>query len=98
MAASVPASKSARTTATIVRSEPSPARQAAAVPTTKTTRLIALLQSEPGASITDIVSAFGWLPHSARAALTGLRKRGHAIVRSSLEGTTRYRIAAGEKA
>ena len=87
----------AGTAATIIRPEPSPAHEAAA-PTTKTARLLALLQSEAGASITDIVIAFGWLPHTSRAALTGLRKREHAIERRSLDGSTRYRIADGEKA
>ena len=98
VAASVPASKSARTTTAVIPAEPSPAREAAAAATTKTMRLIGLLQSEPGASIADIVTAFGWLPHTSRAALTGLRKRGHAIVRSSVDGTTRYRIADREAA
>ncbi len=96
--ASVRAPQRVRTTAPVIPAELLPAREPAPAPTTKTARLIALLQSEPGASITDIVTAFGWLPHSARAALTGLRKRGHAIVRSSSDGTTRYRIADGEKA
>ena len=31
------------------------------------------------ATIDEIVAATGWLPHTARAALTGLRKRGYAI-------------------
>ena len=28
----------------------------------------------------------GWLPHTTRAALTGLRKRGYAVRREKLEG------------
>jgi hypothetical protein len=43
--------------------------------------LISLLMSAEGASLDKIVAATGWLPHSVRAALTGLRKRGYAIER-----------------
>jgi len=38
------------------------------------------------------VAATGWLPHTTRAALTGLRKKGHAIARDRVEGVTRYAI------
>ena len=31
----------------------------------------------------DLQDATGWQPHSARAALSGLRKAGHAIERSA---------------
>ena len=34
----------------------------------------------------------GWLPHTTRAALTGLRKKGHAIERFRGDDETRYRI------
>ena len=40
-----------------------------------------------------MVSATGWLPHTTRAALTGLRKRGYRIERQrSDEGKSIYRI------
>ena len=41
-----------------------------------------------------MVEATGWLPHTTRAALTGLRKKGHAIAKGSRENATCYRIAA----
>jgi hypothetical protein len=46
-----------------------------------------------------MVEATGWLPHTTRAALTGLRHTGHAIAKSKdAEGRTVYRIeAAGAK-
>lgn len=59
---------------------------------TKQSLVVDLLQRDGGASLAEIVEATGWLPHTARAALTGLRKKGHAIVRSAVDGTTRYMI------
>jgi Protein of unknown function (DUF3489) len=47
---------------------------------TKIAAVIALLQRGAGASLAELVVATGWLPHTTRAALTGLRKRGYAIV------------------
>ena len=40
-----------------------------------------MLAKSEGASLDALVAATGWLPHSARAALTSLRKRGFAIER-----------------
>jgi hypothetical protein len=52
-----------------------------------------LLQSEDGATLAELIAATGWLPHTTRAALTGLRKKGHAIEKSQRNATTTYRIA-----
>src|SRR5271169_6020532 len=41
--------------------------------------VIALLGRNKGASIKELISATGWLPHTTRAVLTGLRKRGYVI-------------------
>jgi hypothetical protein len=39
------------------------------------------------------MEATGWLPHTSRAALTGLRKRGYSVVRERIEGhDSVYRI------
>jgi hypothetical protein len=46
---------------------------------TKLARLVELLQRDQGATITELVAATDWLPHTTRAALTGLRKRGYAV-------------------
>jgi hypothetical protein len=32
-----------------------------------------------GATLDELVAATNWLPHTTRAALTGLRRRGHEI-------------------
>lgn len=56
--------------------------------------VLALLRRQTGASLADITTATGWLPHSARAVLTGLRKKGYDIGKSRLDGVTRYAISA----
>ena len=60
----------------------------------KTDKLIALLKRQGGATLTDITGTTSWLPHSARAMLTGLRKKGFTIDKSKVDGTTRYAITA----
>jgi Protein of unknown function (DUF3489) len=62
----------------------------------KLSTLIDLLGRKKGAGIEDLVAATGWLPHTTRAALTGLRKRGYAIERERSEkGGSLYRIVTG---
>lgn len=67
---------------------------AAAPEPTKRAQLIALLRSDGGASIVEMAAGLGWLPHTARAALTGLRKKGHDVVKAKADDVTRYSIAA----
>ena len=69
----------------------------ATVPTkspTKQSQVINLLRGEGGVALAAIVDATGWQPHTARAALTGLRKQGHAIERGKIDGETHYAIKA----
>ena len=51
----------------------------------KLTDVVELLARTNGASIAELISVTNWLPHTARAALTGLRKRGFRFVRSAEE-------------
>jgi hypothetical protein len=51
--------------------------------------IIGLLSREQGATLADITAATGWLPHTARAALTGLRHKEHALTSSKETGGTR---------
>ena len=46
---------------------------------TKIAQVIALLEGPGGATLAELVAATGLLPHTTRAALTGLRKRGYAV-------------------
>ena len=66
-------------------------------PGSKLDAVIALLGRDTGASVDEIMAATGWLPHTTRAALAGLRKRGFAITRERTDqgGSSRYRIDAG---
>ena len=59
----------------------------------KIARVIALLQRSEGATLAEMVEATGWLPHTTRAALTGLKKKGHTIERTKRGEMTCYRIA-----
>ena len=62
---------------------------------TKISQVVWLLQRDDGATLDEVIAATGWLPHTSRAALTGLRKRGYAIEKHlNAEGRRGYIIAA----
>jgi Protein of unknown function (DUF3489) len=56
--------------------------------------VVKLLSKQQGATLHALIEATGWLPHTTRAALTGLRKRGFAVerIRNATKGSF-YRIA-----
>jgi hypothetical protein len=60
----------------------------------KNDKVVALLKRECGASLAEITKATGWLPHSARAVLTGFRKKGFTIEKAKADGVTRWSITA----
>jgi len=53
-----------------------------------------LLARKSGATIGQIQSAFGWQPHTARSAISGLRKAGEMVERSDAEKGAVYRIVS----
>jgi len=60
---------------------------------TKQAKIEGLLRRSAGATIAQLTKATSWQAHSIRAALTGLRKKGHEVVRSKgKDGVTRYRL------
>ena len=59
---------------------------------TKIDTVLGLLSHPEGATIAQLVAATGWLPHTTRAALTGLKKKGHAVGSTKIDGTRLYRI------
>ena len=60
---------------------------------TKQATLIAMLSDEAGASATALAQTLAWQNHTVRAALTGLRQKGHVLARTKdAHGTTIYRI------
>ncbi len=65
---------------------------------TKIALVVELLRRGDGATLAELVAATGWLPHTTRAALTGLRKRGFAvgIDRTDKERGSVYRIEPTE--
>jgi hypothetical protein len=67
-------------------------------PGSKAAGIIHLLQQAQGATIDDLMAATGWLPHTTRAALSGLKKRGYKIARSRSERITRYKIERRDRA
>lgn len=62
----------------------------------KQSKVLALLQRQQGASVTELQEATGWLPHTTRAALTGMRKRGTELVKRKVDGVTRYKAVVAQ--
>ena len=82
-------------------SQPSPIQTRAPRPTSKLGCVFDMLAADAGATIGELTTATGWLEHTTRAALTGLRHRGYelSLTRREREGASVYRIVArGEEA
>jgi DNA-binding MarR family transcriptional regulator len=71
-----------------------PAPPVATPRVTKASTVLALLQREEGATLAELIAATGWLPHTTRAALTGLRKKGHTLEKTKRGDQTCYRATA----
>jgi Protein of unknown function (DUF3489) len=56
--------------------------------------IVEMLSKDTGATLDALIAATGWLPHTTRAALTDLRKRGYLVerIRDETKGSL-YRIA-----
>ena len=61
-------------------------------PESKIAMVTRLLERAGGASLDEIVASTGWLPHTTRAALTGLKKKGHVISKAKVDDLTHYSI------
>ena len=60
---------------------------------TKPEAILKLILRKNGAPLKSLENATGWQLHSVRAALTGLRKKGHAIeCGEDDKGVTIYRL------
>ena len=59
----------------------------------KQAMIVKLMSRPKGATLDEMIEATDWLPHTARAALTGLRKRGFALerIKDEAKGSV-YRI------
>ena len=65
-------------------------------PPRKQQQLAALVVRDVGATLDQMIAATGWLPHTTRAALTGLKKRGYVITSDKVDGVRTYRAVAPE--
>ena len=73
-----------------------PKVEAAKAVRTKLTRreqLAKMLNRKSGVTISQIQTVFGWQPHTARAAISMLRKGGAVIERFDADNGAVYRIA-----
>ena len=59
---------------------------------TRQAQLHRMLCRQSGATIVQIQKAFGWQPHTARAAISAQRKAGSVVVRRDGEKGPVYRI------
>jgi hypothetical protein len=60
---------------------------------TKRAKLIGMLEQPEGATVAEIGQRLGWLPHTVRAAITGVRKAGREVTRSKdANGRSVYRL------
>ncbi len=58
-----------------------------------------LLKGRNGATLADLTEATSWQPHTCRAFLTGLRRKGKILVRDKRkDGTTFWKLAVPAKA
>lgn len=60
--------------------------------TTKAAMVTRILSREKGATLLEMSKATGWQPHSCRAFLTGLRKKGGILKEQRSDGSLAYRI------
>lgn len=68
-----------------------------AIPT-KHQQVIDLLTREGGATLEAMSTKVGWLPHSTRAFMTGLRKKGYVLDSEKVAGVRHYRITSSPAA
>lgn len=62
---------------------------------TKSAVITRLVSRAKGANMAELQAATGWQPHSVRAALSGMRKRGATVTLSqSAKGASVYRLSA----
>lgn len=80
----------AATTAPVAPAEAAPASKAAS----KQQQLAALVVRDEGATLDQMIAATGWLPHTTRAALTGLKNKGYVITSDKIDGVRTYRAIA----
>ncbi len=61
-------------------------------PTGKLGEVLQAISAQTGATLPELTTLTGWLPHTARAAVTGLRQRGFPIALIQQDGRKAYRL------
>lgn len=90
---SIEQTKSPSQTTTAEVAAPNSAPTASASRSTKSAAVTKLLSRNKGATLGEIMAITHWQPHSTRAFLTGLRKKGVDLLRETRSGgETSYRI------
>ena len=64
----------------------------------KPQQILDMLNRDCGATLEELATLAKWLPHSTRAYLTGLKKKGHVIDSDKVDGVRRYRISSSPAA
>ena len=64
----------------------------------KPQQILDLLNRDCGATLAELATFANWLPHSTRAYLTGLKKKGHVIDSDKVNGVRHYRISSSPEA
>lgn len=80
--------------AALVGNEPSKSAHARSKQLSKQNQLAELLLRDEGATIAQMIDATGWLAHTVRAALTGLKKKGYGVDSDKVGGIRTYRAVA----
>lgn len=60
----------------------------------KPQQILDLLRRKGGTTLDELSAFANWLPHSTRAYLTGLKKKGHVIDSDRVDGVRRYRLSS----
>lgn len=68
-----------------------PTALAPSSPTGKLGQVLEAISAGPGATLAEITALTRWLPHTAKAAVTGLRRRGYPIQLVEEDGRRAYR-------
>ena len=77
--------------------EPATAVPTLKVPTGKLADVMDRIGRPAGATIDDLIAATGWQPHTIRAVLSRLRRRGNVItLATSADGRKAYRLQGTE--
>ena len=75
-----------------------PANRAATIEKSQTKSksqlVIDALNREGGATLEEMSAIAGWLPHSTRSFMTGLKKKGHVIESDKVDDVRHYRIVS----